>query len=218
MKTLFAIILSLVVAIIVIISACVNTSEESSLKNIANKKLQKATFAGGCFWCMEPPFEILDGVEEVIVGYTGGEVENPSYEEVLSGTTGHYEAVQISYNPEKIIYEKLLEVYWRQIDPTDAEGQFADQGLQYKTAIFYHDQTQKELAEKSKLQLAESGKYDKPIVTDILPYKEFYIAEDYHQDYYQKNPARYEFYKRGSGREDFIKENWPAEESSYEDY
>ena len=152
--------LSLVTAIMIVITACVNTSGDSSMENGANKKLESATFAGGCFWCMEPPFEALDGVVEVIAGYTGGDTENPSYEDVLSGKTGHYEAVQIRYDSERITYEELLEVFWRQIDPTDVDGQFADRGSQYQTAIFYHDQRQKELAEESKLQLEQSGKYE----------------------------------------------------------
>lgn len=218
MKIRFAIIVVLLAAIMVVTAACVNMSEDQSMENGVNEELEYATFAGGCFWCMEPPFEILDGVDEVITGYTGGDIENPSYEEVSSGETGHYEAVQIRYDPERITYEELLEVYWRQIDPTDPGGQFVDRGSQYRTAIFYHNQRQKELAEEPKLRLEESDKYDKPIVTEILPYKEFYPAEDYHQNYYQKNPARYESYKQNSGREDYLKEMWPAKESSYEDY
>jgi len=206
-------------AVMFVVPACANTSEDSSMGNGAHKKLEKATFAGGCFWCMEPPFEVLDGVDEVITGYTGGDTENPSYEDVSSGETGHYEAVQITYYPEIISYEELLEVYWKQIDPTDGGGQFVDRGTQYRTAIFYHNQRQKELSGESKLRLEESGKYDKPIVTQILPYTEFYPAEDYHQDYYQKNAARYEYYKQNSGREDYLKEKWPAKDNSYyEDY
>jgi len=218
MKTQFVITLSLIAAIMVVVSACVNMLEDSLMENSTDIKLENATFAGGCFWCMEPPFEILDGVDEVMAGYTGGDIESPSYEEVLSGKTGHYEAVQIRYDPERITYEKLLEVYWRQIDPTDGGGQFADQGPQYQAAIFYHDQEQKELAEKSKLRLEKSGKYNKSIVTQVLPYKEFYVAEDYHQDYYMENPMRYKFYRENSGREDYLKDKWPEEESSYEDY
>jgi peptide methionine sulfoxide reductase msrA/msrB len=223
MKVQYVFILFLLVATMFVVPACSNTLEDSSMENGAHEKLEKATFAGGCFWCMEPPFEVLDGVDEVIAGYTGGDTENPTYEQVSSGKTGHYEAVQITYDPEIISYEELLDVYWRQIDPTDGGGQFADQGSQYKTAIFYHDQKQKELAEESKLHLEQSGKYDKPIVTQILPYKKFYAAEDYHQDFYKTNPDRYETYKKYSGREGFLKENWPEEESnnkknSYENY
>jgi peptide methionine sulfoxide reductase msrA/msrB len=218
MKIRLAAIAVLLAAIMVLTAACVNISEDSPMENNIHEGLEYATFAGGCFWCMEPPFQNLDGVDEVIVGYTGGETENPSYEEVSSGKTGHYEAIQVRYDPERITYPELLEVYWRQIDPTDPGGQFVDRGTQYRTAIFYHNQRQKELAEESKLKLEESGRYDKPIVTEILPYKEFYPAEDYHQDYYQKNPARYEVYKQNSGREDYLKEKWPAKESGYEDY
>lgn len=166
-----------------------------------------AIFAGGCFWCMEPPFEVLDGVIEVSSGYTGGEKRLPSYEEVSSGKTGHYEAVEIVYDPSKISYWKLLEVFWSQIDPTDSEGQFADKGSQYKTAIFYLDQKQNKLAEKSKEALSKSGRFDKPIATKILPFKSFFPAEQYHQDYYKKNPEAYNTYKILSGRAKFIKEN-----------
>jgi peptide methionine sulfoxide reductase msrA/msrB len=222
MKIQYVLILSLLLATMFAVPACSNTSEDSSMENRAHEKLEKATFAGGCFWCMEPPFEVLDGVDKVVAGYTGGDTENPSYEEVSSGETGHYEAVQITYNPEIISYGELLDVYWRQIDPTDGGGQFADRGPQYRTAIFYHDQKQKELAEESKVNLEHSGKYDEPIVTQILPYKKFYAAEDYHQDFYKTNSDRYEAYKHYSGREGFLKENWPEEinnkENSYENY
>jgi len=217
MKIRFAIMVVLLTAVM-IIAACVNISEDSTMGNGSHEGLEYATFAGGCFWCMEPPFENLDGVHEVIAGYTGGDIENPSFEEVSSGETGHYEAIQIMYDPERITYEELLEVYWRQIDPTDPGGQFVDRGTQYRTAIFYHNQQQKELAEESRRRLGESGRYDKPIVTEILPYQDFYPAEDYHQDYYQKNPDRYEYYKQNSGREGYLKEKWPAEESAHENY
>jgi peptide methionine sulfoxide reductase msrA/msrB len=217
MKIRFAIMVVLLAAVM-ISEACTNMSEDSTMENGAHEGLEYATFAGGCFWCMEPPFENLDGVHEVIAGYTGGDTKDPSYEEVSSGETGHYEAIQIMYDPERITYEELLEVYWRQIDPTDAGGQFVDRGTQYRTAIFYHNQQQKELAEESRRRLEESGRYDKPIVTEILPYQEFYPAEDYHQDYYRKNQDRYEYYQQNSGREDYLKEKWPEKESSYEDY
>ncbi|RMD84256.1 MAG: peptide-methionine (S)-S-oxide reductase [Candidatus Dadabacteria bacterium] len=172
------------------------------------KKLETATFAGGCFWCMEPPFEKLEGVSEVISGYTGGFKENPTYEEVSSGTTGHYEAIQVKFDPEKISYAELLEVFWKQIDPTDDGGSFADRGPQYRTAIFYHSEIQKREAQKSKEKLATSGIFSKPIVTEILPFKNFYPAEQYHQDYYKKHPLRYKQYRKGSGREDFIERVW----------
>jgi peptide methionine sulfoxide reductase msrA/msrB len=152
---------------------------------------------------MEPPFAKIDGVLEVIAGYTGGTKENPTYEEVSSGKTGHTEAVKVVYDPSKTPYERLLEVFWRQIDPTDYRGQFADHGSQYRTAIFYASDEQRRLAEKSKEELGKSGKYAKPIATDILPAGEFYPAEEYHQHYYQKNSLRYKTYRLLSGRQEF---------------
>lgn len=177
-------------------------------KEGASTGMEKAIFAGGCFWCMEPPFEQLDGVVDVAAGYTGGDNEMPSYEDVSSGITGHVEAIQITYDPSKISYSELLKVFWQQIDPTDTGGQFADRGSQYKTAIFYLDENQKRLAEKSKEELEESGKFDKPIATKIIKASEFYEAEDYHQDYYKKNPLKYGSYKVGSGRSQYIKDKW----------
>lgn len=167
-----------------------------------------ATFAGGCFWCMVEPFDQQPGIQSVVSGYTGGQTENPTYEEVCAGTTGHTEAVQITFDPEVMPYEKLLETFWQQIDPTDEGGQFHDRGDSYRTVIFYHDEAQKEAAEKSKRMLQESGKFKKPIVTEILPAKTFYPAEEGHQDYYRKNPYHYEMYKQGSGRKAFIKQHW----------
>jgi len=158
---------------------------------------------------MEGPFEQLDGVSAVIAGYTGGTKPNPAYAEVSSGASGHCEAVQITYDPSTVNYEQLLEVFWRQIDPTQADGQFADHGPQYRTAIFYHDVEQQRQAEASKQQLAGSGKFDRPIATSIEPASPFYPAEDYHQDYYKKNPLRYKLYRLGSGREGFLKKTWP---------
>ncbi|AEP02385.1 MULTISPECIES: peptide-methionine (S)-S-oxide reductase MsrA [Heyndrickxia] len=172
------------------------------------EQFQKATFAGGCFWCMVKPFDQWDGIEKVVSGYTGGTVENPSYEQVKTGTTGHYEAVQITYDPAVFPYEKLLEIFWQQIDPTDAGGQFQDRGSNYRAAIFYHNEEQKRLAEASKKQLAESGKFKKPIVTEILPAKPFYPAEDYHQDFYKKNPNAYHEDRTKSGRDTFIASHW----------
>jgi peptide methionine sulfoxide reductase msrA/msrB len=220
MKRRFVIFVSILITMLILIPACINNKEEgvSSVNSNTQINLGEATFAGGCFWCMEPPFEVLDGVYDVKVGYTGGDVEYPSYEEVSSGNTGHYEAVQVTYDPETISYEELLDVFWRQIDPTDAGGQFADRGSQYRTAIFYHNQAQKELAEQSKFKLDGSGRFDKPVVTQILPFKIFYPAEEYHQDYYKKNPDSYELYKKASGREDYRKEHWPEEENGYHDY
>ncbi|WHY84318.1 peptide-methionine (S)-S-oxide reductase MsrA [Neobacillus novalis] len=175
------------------------------------KNHQVATFAGGCFWCMVKPFDEQPGINSVISGYTGGTVENPTYQQVCSDTTGHYEAVQINYDPALFPYEKLLELFWQQIDPTDPGGQFYDRGQSYRTTIFYHNETQKRLAEESKQALQESGRFNKPIVTPILPAQTFYPAEDYHQGYYKKNKAHYESYHVGSGRAGFIERHWGEE-------
>ena len=176
------------------------------------KKYELATFAGGCFWCMVSPFLALPGVEKIVSGYTGGHQENPTYEQVCSKKTGHVEAVQITFDPEKVSYEQLLEVYWRQIDPTDPGGQFVDRGEPYQTAIFYHSEGQRQKAEASKKALAESGRFNKPIVTKIIPAGVFYPAEEYHQDFYKKNPSYYQHYRRGSGRDDFAQKHWRDEE------
>lgn len=185
-------------------------AEETKDVTMEKKKdvegLEVATFAGGCFWCMEAAFEILDGVEEVVSGYSGGEDENPTYEGVSSGGTGHLEAVQIHYDPSKISYKELLVFFWKQIDPVDEGGQFSDRGSQYMTAIFYHDETQKKMAEESKDEIAK--KFDKPITTRILPFKSFHKAEEYHQDYYKKRTVQYRLYKKGSGREERLEELW----------
>lgn len=171
-------------------------------------RYELATFAGGCFWCMVKPFDQWPGIIKVVSGYTGGHVENPTYEMVKSQTTGHYEAVQITFNPEQFPYEKLLEIFWTQIDPTDDGGQFHDRGSSYRTAIFYHTEEQRILAEASKKQLAESGRFTKPIVTEILPASTFYEAEEYHQDYYKKNPEHYKEDRKKSGRDQFIEKYW----------
>lgn len=170
--------------------------------------LDKATFAGGCFWCMVKPFDQWEGIHRVVSGYSGGHVENPTYEQVKSGTTGHYEVVQITFDPKIFPYEKLLEIYWQQIDPTDDGGQFHDRGDSYRTAIFYHSEEQRKLAEESKKRLEESGIFKKPIVTKILPAKPFYPAEEYHQDFYKKNPEEYRLDREKSGRDEFIKKHW----------
>jgi peptide methionine sulfoxide reductase msrA/msrB len=180
-------------------------------KTAEKQTYQIATFAGGCFWCSEADFEKIPGVAKVISGYTGGTKENPTYEEVSSGTTGHMEAIQVYYDPEKVNYEKLLRVFWRHIDPTDGAGQFVDRGPQYGSAIFYHDEEQKKAAEKSKEDLAKSGKFGKPIATPILKFTRFYGAEDDHQDYYRKNPLRYSYYRHGSGRDQFLEKVWGKE-------
>ncbi|MGM8366727.1 peptide-methionine (S)-S-oxide reductase MsrA [Virgibacillus sp. W0181] len=169
---------------------------------------EKATFAGGCFWCMVEPFDERPGIIEVTSGYTGGQVENPTYEQVCTNETGHVEAVQITYDPSIFPYEELVETFWQQIDPTDPGGQFNDRGSSYQTAIFYHNEDQKRIAEDSKQKLAESGRFSKPIVTSILPAQTFYKAEEAHQDYYKKQPFHYQMYKKGSGRKNFIQENW----------
>ncbi|URJ46084.1 peptide-methionine (S)-S-oxide reductase MsrA [Paenibacillus polymyxa] len=170
--------------------------------------MEKATFAGGCFWCMVTPFEEQAGIHGIVSGYTGGTIPDPTYEQVKTGTTGHYEVVQITFEPELFPYEKLLELYWPQTDPTDGEGQFQDRGTQYKPAIFYHTEQQRELAQQSKGQLAQSGRFDKPIVTEILPASIFYPAEDYHQDYHKKNVKHYKEDRAQSGRDEFIDNNW----------
>jgi len=171
-------------------------------------KYETATFAGGCFWCMVEPFDERPGIEKVISGYTGGTVENPTYEQVCSNTTGHVEAVQITFDPAIVSYQELVELFWQQIDPTDAGGQFHDRRDSYKTAIFYNNDNQKKIAETSKQELEDSKKFNKPIVTKILPAKPFYPAEEEHQYYYKKNQFHYKTYKKGSGREQFIKDNW----------
>jgi len=188
------------------------TTDMEKLYN--DKNLKRATFAGGCFWCTESDFEKVDGVVEVISGYTGGHKENPTYEEVSSGVTGHIESVQVIYDPAKVSYEQLLDVFWRHVDPTDAGGQFVDRGSQYRSAIFYQDAEQRRLAEASKAKLAQSGRFDKPVVTEIVKLGPFYPAEDYHQDYYKKNPLRYKYYRYGSGRDQFLERVWDKEETS----
>ena len=169
-----------------------------------NEEYATATFAGGCFWCVEADFEKLDGVVEVVSGYSGGKVENPTYEQVSAGKTGHVEAVQVIYDPKKVSYTKLLEYFWRHVDPTDPGGQFVDRGSQYRTVIFYHDEEQQRLAEESKQEFEKSGRFGKPIATEIIPFSKFYDAEDYHQDYYKKNPLRYKYYRFASGRDQFL--------------
>ncbi|ULO09086.1 peptide-methionine (S)-S-oxide reductase MsrA [Paenibacillus sp. 19GGS1-52] len=180
--------------------------------NHIGSKTEKATFAGGCFWCMVTPFEELPGIIEVVSGYTGGHTVNPTYEEVCSETTGHVEAVQITFDPDIFPYSKLLELFWQQIDPTDAGGQFYDRGTSYGTAIFTHSEEQLQQAEASKVALQESGRFTKPIVTPILPAVAFYRAEEYHQGYHHKNPAHYKRYRKGSGRDAFIENHWTHKE------
>ncbi|AQQ53517.1 peptide-methionine (S)-S-oxide reductase MsrA [Planococcus lenghuensis] len=171
-------------------------------------KTEKATFAGGCFWCMVKPFDTLPGIESVVSGYTGGDLPNPTYEQVCSNRTGHVEAVQITFQPDIFPYEKLLDVFWTQIDPTDAGGQFFDRGSSYQTAIFVHSEEQRQAAEKSKRELDLSGRFSKPVAVEIRDAKPFYPAEAHHQDYYKKNPGHYNRYNVGSGRAAFIEKNW----------
>ena len=169
-------------------------------------RLETAIFAGGCFWCMTPPFEKTMGVIKVVSGYTGGHTKNPTYENYAEG--GHVEVVEITYDPAKISYAKLLDVFWRQIDPTDSGGQFVDRGPQYRSVIFYLNDEQEKLAEKSKVELAAAGKFKKPIVTEIIKASAFYPAEEYHQDYWKKNPVRYKFYRWNSGRDQYLEKVW----------
>ncbi|MDM8290382.1 peptide-methionine (S)-S-oxide reductase [Lactobacillus crispatus] len=184
-----------------------NNKQAEGTDTKTNPNYDTAIFAGGCFWCMVKPFDTVDGVEKVVSGYTGGHVANPTYEQVCSGTTGHTEAVEITFDPAKISYDQLLNYYWQVTDPTDAMGQFQDRGDNYRPVIFYNSPAQKEAAEKSKQRLQASGKFDKPIVTKIEPAKPFYPAEEYHQDFYKKDPLRYAMEEAG-GRAKFIKEHW----------
>ena len=179
--------------------------ESSEIKANNMVKTEKATFAGGCFWCMQPPFDQLRGVISTIVGYTGGPEVNPTYKQVAYGRTGHAEAIEVIFDPSKISYAELLDVFWRNINPTQRNGQFVDKGSQYRSEIFYHNDQQKRFAEISKEDLGKSGRFSKPIVTEITPSGEFYPAEEYHQKYYKKNPYAYKRYRIGSGRDNFLK-------------
>ncbi len=177
----------------------------------ASENTAVATFAGGCFWCVEEAFDKVEGVLSTTSGFIGGHVPNPSYERVVRGDTGHAEAVRVEYDPSVVTYEALLETFWHNIDPLDAGGQFCDRGNSYRSAIFYHDERQRELAERSKRELEERGALPGRIVTEIVPATEFYPAEDYHQDYYRKNPVRYNFYKFTCGRPDRLEQLWGKE-------
>ncbi|WP_456274500.1 peptide-methionine (S)-S-oxide reductase MsrA [Bacillus sp. AK031] len=172
------------------------------------EQTEKATFAGGCFWCMVKPFDQMPGIKSVISGYSGGHIENPTYRDVKKGDSGHYEVVQITFDPAVFSYKQLLELYWPQIDPTDDGGQFHDRGDSYRTAIFYHTEWQREMAEESRKVIEDSGRFAKPIVTKVLPAAPFYPAEEYHQDYYKKNPNHYKADRAKSGRDEFIEEHW----------
>ncbi|MGB5895933.1 MAG: peptide-methionine (R)-S-oxide reductase MsrB [Ignavibacteriaceae bacterium] len=203
-------------ALSLLTTACSQTDTKQTSK-INNMKMETngssgdeeiATIAGGCFWCIEAPFEKVEGVKQVISGYAGGTEPDPTYKQVSSGNTGYREAVQVYYNPLVISYAEILDIFWRQFDPTDKGGSFADRGFQYTSAIFYHDEDQKMLADKSKKYLNNSGKFDEPIATQIIKFTTFYPAEDYHQDFYKKDPDRYYSYRKGSGRDTFIMEKW----------
>jgi methionine-S-sulfoxide reductase len=191
-----------------IVMIATSASGDSTKGNVSEQRFEKATFAGGCFWCMEPPFDKLDGVISTTSGYTGGTEKDPTYEQVSAGKTGHLEAIEVTYDPAKVSYAQLLDVFWKNVDPTQHNGQFVDIGSQYRTAIFYHNEEQRRQALESRNRLQESRKFGKPIVTEIRPALEFYSAEDYHQDYYIKNPIRYKYYRWGSGRDRFLEETW----------
>jgi len=216
-------IMNILFGLALLTSACAQTdSKENSdqMKMDMEPKLNSfvgvtevATLAGGCFWCVETPFEKVDGVREVISGYAGGTKLNPTYQDVSSGTTKYREAVQVYFDPAVISYQEILDIYWKQFDPTDEGGSFPDRGFQYTSAIFYHDDTQKEAATESKKKLEKSGIFDEPIATNIIEFTTFYAAEDYHQDFYKKNPQRYYSYRKGSGRDEFIMSKWKDEMS-----
>ncbi len=189
-----------------LLSGCVESKQPTS--KVQNADLTIATFAGGCFWCVESDFEKVPGVHQVISGFSGGNVANPSYKQVSAGTTGHVEAVQVYYDAKVISYNDLLQAFWRQVNPTDNKGQFVDRGKHYRPVIFYHNEEQKQLAEQSKKDLQASGRYTKPVVTEITSFNDFYAAEEYHQDYYKKNPLRYKYYRYNSGRDQYLAKTW----------
>jgi peptide-methionine (S)-S-oxide reductase len=184
----------------------------SALMASAGTTTATATFAGGCFWCMEPPFDKIDGVISTTSGYTGGTLKNPTYKQVSRGDTGHAEAIQLVYDPERVSYAELLDVFWHNIDPTRIDGQFCDTGSQYRSEIFYHNTEQEQLAQQSKAALIELKPFKDPVLTGITPFSTFYPAEEYHQDYYQKNPVRYKFYRYGCGRDKRLEELWGKDE------
>ncbi|MGB2817098.1 MAG: peptide-methionine (S)-S-oxide reductase MsrA [Burkholderiaceae bacterium] len=196
------------VAMALAVGAALGQATTPPPKSMAGPRVAVATFAGGCFWCMEPPFDKLDGVLSTISGYTGGTVQNPTYEQVSAGRTGHAEAVQVTYDPSKVTYEKLLDVFWHNIDPTVKDRQFCDIGSQYRSGIFAHDAEQRRLAEASKAGLERTKPFQGAIVTEITNAGAFYPAEEYHQDYYLKNPVRYRYYRAGCGRDARLKELW----------
>ena len=200
--------LSLIVSLILITTSCTEYSKIARKKPNTLEGLSVATLAGGCFWCMESNFEGIDGVKEVISGFSGGDVANPSYKQVKKGKTKHTETVQIYYDPSEITYEQIMHWYWRSIDPTDGDGQFDVQGNQYRPVIFYHDPQQQQIATKTRDALGQSGRFDKPIAVEVAAFKNFYRAEDHHQDYYLKRPTKYRFYRATSGRDSFLRKVW----------
>ena len=208
MKSIIFAITFLIVAFLIWYPALSMDEKMSDQETKMSSKHETAVFAGGCFWCTESDFEKTDGVIEAVSGYTGGNVADPAYKDVASGGTGHVEAVKVLYDPLKITYEGLLDVFWRHVNPTDAGGQFVDRGAQYRSVIFYQNEDERRFAEITKEKLNESGQFEKPVVTDILPLGPFYDAEEYHQDYYKKNPVRYNWYRSGSGRDKFLKNAW----------
>ena len=214
----YTILASLILATVLLGYQQVRSMDDKMEKpmNKMAENTRSAVFAGGCFWCTESDFEKVDGVIEAVSGYTGGRMKNPTYKQVSGGGTGHIEAVKITYDADKISYNQLLDIFWRHIDPTDAGGQFVDRGAQYRSAIFYANDEERQMAEASKKSLAASGRFDRPVVTEILPLGSFYVAEDYHQDYYKKNPLRYKWYRSGSGRDRFLKATWSGEEMKME--
>lgn len=206
---------NIMITIILLVAVLFGYNQVISMDKASQKEMndkpqqtQEAVFAGGCFWCTESDFEKVDGVIEAISGYTGGKQANPTYDQVASGITQHIEAVKVVYDPNKITYEELLDIFWRHVDPTDAGGQFVDRGSQYRSVIFYTTDQQRSMAERSKNNLAATDRFGKPILTEILPLGPFYPAEDYHQDYYKKNPLRYHWYRSRSGRDQFLKKTW----------
>lgn len=213
MKTLFILFAMAGFAVFFFGDAAVGKNSNPSKKEDLSQ-YKVATFAGGCFWCTESDFEKVKGVKEAISGYTGGHRENPTYRDVSRGITGHTEAIQIYYDPDLVSYEELLDVFWKHIDPTDKGGQFVDRGSQYRSEIFYHDENQRTLALASKAALEKTRIFGRPIVTPVTPFERFYPAEDYHQDYYKKNPIRYKYYRNGSGRDSFLKKAWKGNENT----
>ena len=212
MKRLLVISLILISIAGVVMLISENNKEAAEFPEYAGyEEYEKAVFAGGCFWCMEPPFEKLDGVFDAVSGYTGGEATNPTYKEVSSGSTGHYEAITVFYDADKISYSRLLEIFVRQIDPTDEDGQFVDRGQQYAPAVFYLNDDEKALAEFALEKLELSARFDKPIEVKVLPFEAFYYAEEYHQDYYKKNSLKYKYYRFNSGRDQFLDRVWEDE-------